>query len=381
MSLNDPELLRARPHRLAPTSTLLRTIAVACLALGLALSFWAPRARADETSPDPSSGGATVADPNPSGGSDLPGGATGADSTGGSGEPSGRGSTGDPAGGGSNGDPSGGGSTGEPAGGGSSGDPSGGGSSGDPAGGGSTGEPSGGGSTDDPAGGGSSGDPSGGGSTGDPAGGGSSGDTSGGGSSGDPAGGGSTGDPTGGGSSSDGPHEVGAAAESTFTLFTQTLTPSATAIADPLAPIAMPELLPTSAVPDDTFDIFDMAAITTLGNGGATGLLLRPVSCGCYVGARGLIGPGASDSGLQPGEQPPDVARASAPTAPGTGGPTGHLFGVFGGSGGAAAGFVLLSIFAVLTAALRRRELTIDLRLPTARWWPSAYVPPIESPG
>jgi hypothetical protein len=304
-------------------------IAVACLALGLALAFWAPSARADETSPGSAmdtptleSGGAPQLDP-PSGGS---------------------GSVDPPQDGGSGGTP----------------DPQpqdgGGGGASDP-------QPQDGGS----GGGGGSPDPL-------PQ------------DSGSGGGGGSP-DPlpqdsgSGGAGSADAQHE--ATVEVVSTLLSPPTEAGATPILDPLNALGTPELIPTSAVMDDTFDIFDLAAGTEFGDGGASGLLMHALSCRCYTGSRGLmIGPGSSSSRLQErGEQPPDLAKASAPTGPGSGGPTGHLFGVFGGGGGAAAGFVLLSAFAVLTAALRRRELTFDLQLPTARWWPSAYVPPIESPG
>ncbi len=186
---------------------------------------------------------------------------------------------------------------------------------------------------------------------------------------------------TSGGGSPDAQHE--ATVEALSTLLMPTTEAAAAPILNPLNALTTPELIPTSALLDDTFDIFDLAPVTEFGNGGASGLLMRALSCGCYVGSRGLmIGPGGASSRMhQSGEQPPDLAKASAPTGPGSGGPTGHLFGVFGGGAGAAAGFVLLSAFAVLTGALRRRELTFDLQLPTARWWPSAYVPPIESPG
>jgi len=51
------------------------------------------------------------------------------------------------------------------------------------------------------------------------------------------------------------------------------------------------------------------------------------------------------------------------------------------GGGGAGTGFVLISLLAALAAAVTRRDLTLELRIPTALWRPSGYFPPIESPG
>jgi hypothetical protein len=50
-----------------------------------------------------------------------------------------------------------------------------------------------------------------------------------------------------------------------------------------------------------------------------------------------------------------------------------------GGGGAGGAGFVLTGLGAMFAAAVLRWAK--GLRLPTATWPPSAYVPPIESPG
>jgi hypothetical protein len=59
----------------------------------------------------------------------------------------------------------------------------------------------------------------------------------------------------------------------------------------------------------------------------------------------------------------------------------GRAFSLPGGGGGAGVAFVLLSLIAILSAALARVDWTTNFRLPTATWPLSGYVPPIESPG
>jgi hypothetical protein len=128
------------------------------------------------------------------------------------------------------------------------------------------------------------------------------------------------------------------------------------------------------------------------GDSGGTGLLPDgSPTCGvvaCGHGAAALLTRVASANQLQQqrDDQKRDDARAAGlakampPSSPGQ--IPGRAFSMPGGGGGSGgAAFVLLSLFAVLMAALSRVDWTTSFQLPTATWRLSGYVPPIESPG
>jgi hypothetical protein len=130
-------------------------------------------------------------------------------------------------------------------------------------------------------------------------------------------------------------------------------------------------------------DVFD----TLTGGSGVAGLLLtQPLGCSrlCYGPSASALGvPTLSHPRTSPFEQA--ITRSTRrvpallPIGPGDG--PGQFFNLFGGAGGSGAALVLLTIIALFGAKVVRALSWTKLRLPTAVWPPSAYVPPLESPG
>jgi hypothetical protein len=134
----------------------------------------------------------------------------------------------------------------------------------------------------------------------------------------------------------------------------------------------------------DNFDSFSGSS------GGADNLLPTGGTSGCVacnVGAATLVAAAAaSPTQIQQNaarerdsSRVEGLAKAMPPGPPG--GVPGRSFGMPGGTGGGGAAFLLISMIAILCAALARGLWTTSFRLPTATWRLSAYVPPIESPG
>jgi hypothetical protein len=138
----------------------------------------------------------------------------------------------------------------------------------------------------------------------------------------------------------------------------------------------------TPAAPAVT-DIFD--AVT--GGSGVAGLLLaQPLGCSglCYSAAGSALGvPSLSHPRTSPFEHAITRSTRRVPALlsiePAEG--PGHFFNLFGGAGGSGAALVLLTVIALFGAKVVRALSWTKLRLPTAVWPPSAYVPPLESPG
>jgi hypothetical protein len=149
-----------------------------------------------------------------------------------------------------------------------------------------------------------------------------------------------------------------------------------------------PSTTKSPAIPPgvDNFDDFggDGSGGSAVQTGGASGC--AAVICG--PGAGGMLASAASVTKLRQQQHARErdasraagLAKAMPPGSPGQ--MPGRAFSMpVGGGGGGGAAFVLLSLFAILTAALARTDWSTSLRLPTATWRLSGYVPPIESPG
>jgi hypothetical protein len=135
----------------------------------------------------------------------------------------------------------------------------------------------------------------------------------------------------------------------------------------------------------DDFDSFTGA------DSGGMGLLLDDsTACGtvvCGTAAGGLVASvGASAEQIQQSaarerdvSRVEGLARAMPPSPPG--GIPGRAFSMPGGTGGGGGASMLISMGALLCAALALGNWARSFRLPTATWRLSAYIPPIESPG
>jgi hypothetical protein len=133
-------------------------------------------------------------------------------------------------------------------------------------------------------------------------------------------------------------------------------------------------------------DIFD--TLTGGSGGGVPFPLSTSVGCGlfCYGGAAaGVLAVATSPAQAQQSARDRVVAKAidAAPSLlpGGSGQGPGQSFNLFGGGGGGGVALMLLSLSALLGAKPVRALRWIQLRLPTEMWPPSAYVPPLESPG
>jgi hypothetical protein len=143
-------------------------------------------------------------------------------------------------------------------------------------------------------------------------------------------------------------------------------------------------VLPVAPGTPAVTDIFDTL---TGGYGGETPFLLSN-SLGCTLfcyGRVGALGVATSQAQAQQAARDHIVSEAikDAPTLlpGGTGQAPGQSFNIFGGAGGSSAALILLSLCALLAAMPMRSLSWTKLRLPAEMWPPSAYVPPIESPG
>lgn len=196
---------------------------------------------------------------------------------------------------------------------------------------------------------------------------------------------GNTGSTAGGGDHSSGAteQETTALPAASNSLVTPNIASSPLVTPGPLATANLPTVVPIAT---GGADVDAFAGMVT---GGSRLLLASSLLCGalaCSQGPAGLFSPSASVNELQKHH---DVTAASSkasepPSTPLPGGP-GQVprpsFGLPGPGGGSGLAFVLLSLMAVLATPLARACWTTGLRLPTATWRPSAYVPPIESPG
>jgi hypothetical protein len=132
------------------------------------------------------------------------------------------------------------------------------------------------------------------------------------------------------------------------------------------------------------------AGLVALDTGGMQLLLASSLACrviSCYGGSAGSLASTALVSRLRDGARARSSASEASKLPPmpllgAPGSPRGPFFSLLGGGGGAAAGFMLLGLVAVLAGWLvRRTDWTTAFRIPAAVWPPSAYIPPIESPG
>jgi hypothetical protein len=149
--------------------------------------------------------------------------------------------------------------------------------------------------------------------------------------------------------------------------------------------------LTTSEVPDRVVAITPAGTDIRGVNGETGGIALLPtgsLECGflCFGHSGGSLGAALPDELGRHSGVSNTTSQASEPPPipiPGAPGPArGPFFSLFGGAGGGAMGFMLLSLVAVLASGLLRHpDLTTAFRLPTAMWRPSVYVPPLESPG
>jgi hypothetical protein len=131
-------------------------------------------------------------------------------------------------------------------------------------------------------------------------------------------------------------------------------------------------------------------ALLATDTGGMHLALSSPLSCSvvpCYGGSVGTLGSAVLASRLRDrAVGRGSVSEASElPLFPILGRPgqsRGPFFSLLGGGGGAPAGFMLFGLVAVLAGWLVRRiDWTTAFRIPAVAWPPSAYAPPIESPG
>jgi hypothetical protein len=130
-----------------------------------------------------------------------------------------------------------------------------------------------------------------------------------------------------------------------------------------------------------------LAAIDT---GGMSLLLASSLACRvivCYGQSVGSLGSTTLATRLRghggAGRTASEASEVPVLLVPGPGGPhDGAFFSLSGGGGGTGVGFTLLTLVALLAAWLvRQRDWTTALRILPAVFPPSAYVPPIESPG
>jgi hypothetical protein len=131
-------------------------------------------------------------------------------------------------------------------------------------------------------------------------------------------------------------------------------------------------------------DIFD----NLTGGSGPTELLLTgSLGCGtfCYGAARAAFGIASTSAATRASTIRNAAAKASASSTVllpgGPGKVPGQFFNLSGSGGGSGVALIFISLCALLGAKRIRPLDWTQLRLPTEMWPPSAYVPPIESPG
>ena len=151
-------------------------------------------------------------------------------------------------------------------------------------------------------------------------------------------------------------------------------------VAPPTIAKAAPHLAPANVV--ETFKPVDSGGITPL----SRSLTCRVTSCHdsttrfVHSGAH-QNQPAARTGGVQKAapekSHPPSSSTIKAPDRPGSS----FFMLQGGGGGGAATAFFLLSLIGFLASAARAPDWMPRLRLPTAKWRLSGYVPAIDSPG
>jgi hypothetical protein len=163
-------------------------------------------------------------------------------------------------------------------------------------------------------------------------------------------------------------------------------------------PIVGGLVLPPASGPPGIADVGTLAVggagvvpgLLATDTGGMHLALSTPLGCSvipCYGGSGGTLGSAVLASRLRDRVAGKDsVSEASErplfPFLGRPGQPRGPFFSLLGGGGGATAGFMLFGLVAVLAGWLVRRiDWTTAFRIPAVAWPPSAYAPPIESPG